>query len=681
MEADFAGYATKAGLKCSDGRTIMPNAFQHQDKMQVPLVWQHGHTDPENILGHAILENRDDGVYAYGFFNGSKKAQAARDALEHNDIKAMSIWANELVERAGRVLHGAIREVSLVLSGANPGALIDHVTIRHSDDSELTLEDEAIITTGLELEHGVKAPDLVHAEDDDDDDDGPTVEDVYNSMTQEQKDVLHFMIGEALESAGGGEVKQSAMDLDEDATVEEVYNTMNEAQKDVLHYMIGEALEQSDSAQHDNTDPKGNEMKHNVFESGTKDSSTSPVLSHSDIEGIVADATKTGSLKEAVEGYALAHGIDDIDILFPEARSLTNTPEFFGRRTEWVNSVLSGARKSPFSRIKTMSADLTADEARAKGYIKGNLKKEEFFQVSKRVTTPTTVYKKQKLDRDDMVDITDFDVVAWLKGEMRLMLDEEIARAVLVGDGRDFDDEDKISETNIRPISKDHELYTVTVNVNIDDNDSHPNEILDAIVAHRHLYRGTGLPTLYTTETYISMLLLIRDTLGRRIYKSLDEIAAELRVSSIVPVDILDEDPTLVCIIVNMNDYVIGADQGGNVAMFDDFDIDYNQYKYLIETRVSGALVKLKSAMVVRKTAGSNTLATPVAPTFADNEVEIPEVTGVVYQDASDGSVLDPEDNPFTVASGERLVVDAVPAAGYYFPSSENTTWTFFNRG
>jgi hypothetical protein len=636
MEADFSGYATKAGLKCSDGRTIMPGAFKHQDQMRVPLVWQHGHTDPENVLGHAVLENRDDGVYTYGYFNKSVKAVHTKGLLEHGDINMLSIWANELVERAGRVLHGAIREVSLVLSGANPGALIENVTIRHSDGDEITLEDEVIIYTGLELEHA--ADDAEEAEDTED---AETIQDVYDSMSDKQKEVLHYMLGQALEVT-------------------------------------------EDSAQHDNvkdddstdTDQEGNEMTRNVFEKEDVKPER-PTLSHSDIEGIVADATKMGSLKDAVEAYAISHGINDIDILFPEAQALGNTPEFFARRTEWVNKVLAGTRKSPFSRIKTLSADITVEEARAKGYIKGNLKKEEFFGVAKRVTIPTTIYKKQKLDRDDMIDITDFDVVAWLKAEMRLMLDEELARAVLIGDGRDIASDDKINEQNIRPIATDHELYTTVVNVNIDDANSSVAELVDAIVMNRQYYRGTGLPTMYTTETYIAKFLTIKDTIGRRIYKTLDEVATELRVSEIVPVEVMEEEPDVVAIMVNMTDYVLGADKGGNVAMFDDFDIDYNQYKYLIETRCSGALTKLKSAMVIKKVGATLISVTPNAPTFNGTTVTIPTQTGVVYQDASDDSVLTA--GAKAVPDGETLVVNAVPAPTHYFPSSEGDTWTFTN--
>ncbi len=670
MEADFSGYATKAGLKCSDGRTIMPDAFKHQDTTQVPLVWQHGHTDPENVLGHAILENRPDGVYAYCFFNDSAKAKHSAKLVAHKDITMMSIWANDLIERSKRVLHGAIREVSLVLSGANPGALIDNITIRHSDMDEETLDDEAIIYTGLELEH---------AAGDSGGDDDETIQDVYDSMTPKQQQVLHYMIGEALASSGG-DVKQDNLG-DENDSVEEVIDGMSPRQQEVLHFMVGEALKAADTVSQDNNnnDTKGNDVaKHNVFENTDKTGKPATVsLSHSELKGIVADATKMGSLKEAVTAYAISHGIEDIDILFPDAKAISSTPELFGRRVEWVNILLNAIRKSPFSRIKTLSADLTVAEARAKGYIKGTLKKEEFFKVSKRVTTPTTIYKKQKLDRDDMIDITDFDVVTWLKGEMRLMLDEELARAVLVGDGRAADDEDKINEDSIRPIATDHELYTTVVYVNVDDANSSFSEVTDAITMNRSSLRGSGLPILFTTESYIARVMTIRDTTGRRIYRNMDEWASELRVSSIVPVEILEEYDDIVAILVNPMDYVLGADRGGNVSMFDDFDIDYNQYKYLIETRCSGALVKLKCAMVVKKTAGGNALVSPNSPAFDGSAITITNQTGVVYRNADTDAVMNAGGSPYAVAEGVTVTVNAEPASGYYFGSSDNDSWSF----
>lgn len=681
MEADFSGYATKADVQCSDGKTIMAHAFKHQDTKQVPLVWQHGHTDPENVLGHAVLENRDDGVYAYCYFNDSPKAKHSATLVNHKDITMMSIWANDLIIRSKRVIHGAIREVSLVLAGANPGALIDNITIRHSvdgSDDEIS-EDEAIIYTGLELEHAV-VDDKTKSNLDEIEDE--TIQDVYETMTQKQKDVLHYMVAQALVSSDT--VKQDNLgNGDSDNAIKEVIDGMSDKQKKLVHTMIDKAFRSSDSEKNDgkktNNDTKGTIVKHNVFENDKKnDKSTSIVLSHDDVKAIVVEAAKVGSFKEAVEAYAISHGIEDIDVLFPEAKAIATTPELFGRRVEWVNILLTAIRKSPFSRIKTLSADLTVQEARAKGYIKGNLKKEEFFKVSKRVTTPTTIYKKQKLDRDDMVDITDFDVVTWLKGEMRLMLDEELARAVLVGDGRAADDEDKVNEDSIRPIAVDHELYTTVVNVNIDDASSSFNEVIDAITNSRSSLRGTGLPIMFTTESQIARVMTLRDTLGRKIYKSLDELASELRVSSVVPVEILEEYSDIIAILVNPVDYVLGADRGGNISMFDDFDIDYNQFKYLIETRCSGALVKLKSAMVVKKVSGSALLVSPAAPAFNGTAITITNQTGVVYRNADTDAVMNAAGSPYAVADGVTVIVNAEPASSsYYFATSNDDSWSF----
>jgi hypothetical protein len=585
MKADFSGYATKAGLKCSDGRTIMPDAFKHQDQMKVPLVWQHGHTDAENVLGHVILTHRDDGVWGDGFFNKTVKATHMKEAVDHKDITMMSIWANELIERSKMVLHGTIREVSLVLSGANPGALIENVTIRHSEDESTVLEDEAIIYTGLELE-------LEHAVDGGGDGgDGQTVQEVYDSMNDAQKEVLHYMLGQALENAG--EMGQSSMEK-------------NEGKKD-----------EDDPAAHGETDKEGKQMTHNVFEKGGE-KTAGPVLSHADMEGLFADAIKAnGSLKQVVQAYALAHGINQIDTLFPEATALTTAPEFYGRRTEWVNAVLNGARKTPFARVKTHWADLTYDDARAKGYITGSEKQEEFYGMARRETNPQTVYKKQKLDRDDIIDITDFDVVAWMKGEMRIMLDEEIARAALISDGRQVSDPDKILEDRIRPIAKDDPLFAIPVLCDFATDGI--STFVDAVISYRPQYRGSGTPTMFTSEALIASAMLLKDTLGRRIYTSIEQLAAEIRVSSVIPVDIFDPaGGAPLAIIVNMNDYVIGADKGGQVSLFDDFDIDYNQYKYLIETRCSGALVKLKSALVVKQ-------GTYVAPSPGTPHAIVPE--------------------------------------------------------
>ena len=680
MEADFSGYATKAGLKCSDGRTIMPGAFKHQDRMTVPLVWQHRHTDPQNILGHAILESREDGdMYAYGYFNDTEPAKHAKSLLEHGDINRLSIWANELIERSQRVMHGVIREVSLVISGANPGAVIENVTIRHGDGELFTLEDEADIFTGLDLEHSSMDDESQESEEEtqseeESSEDTSTEDDSSNDTESDSN--------ENDESDNSGEDDSDAGDdvqhADANTTLQDIIDTMNEEQKNVLYFMINDAFEQAaDELKQDNlndTDStKGTEMRTNVFDD-KKEGQSGYQLTHSDLDSIVADASRLGSLKDAAKAFALSHGIEDIDVLFPDATAVSNTPEFLARRTEWVAKVLGAARKSPFSRLKTLSADITEDEARAKGYIKGNLKKEEFFGVAKRVTTPTTVYKKQKLDRDDMVDITDFDVVAWLKGEMRLMLDEEIARAILIGDGRDVASEDKINEQNIRPIASDHELFTTTVNVNILDASSSITEMVDAIVGNRHLYKGTGLPTMFTTETVISKFLLLKDTLGRYIYNSLSEVATKLRVDEIVPVEVMEETPEILAILVNMNDYTVGATAGGQVSLFDDFDIDYNQYKYLIETRMCGTLTKLKSAIVVKGVASTDVLAVPTMPGFDGEDITIPTVTGVTYKDGATtvtGTVA--------VPAGESKTITAVADTGYYFATSAGDEWKFTN--
>jgi hypothetical protein len=661
-KADFSGYATKAGLKCTDGRVIMQDAFKHQDGTQVPLVWQHGHTDPENVLGHAILQNREDGVYAYGFFNRTAKATHLKEAVDHKDIKHMSIWANDLIQRSSNVLHGAIREVSLVLSGANPGALIENVSIRHSDGDEIALEDEAIIYTGLELSHAAVTVDSTtnNKENDADNEDRvETVQDIYESMTDKQKDVLHYMLGELIEANNLDSTSSDNTDSTDNSS---------EMKQDNLT---------------DNTNPEGKEeMTRNVFEGNNKTDSN--VLSHAQLQEIVASAVKTGSLRDAVDQYALQHGITDIDTLFPDATAVDAAPEWLKRRTDWVDRLLMATRKSPFSRIKTLYADITMDDARAKGYIKGDFKKEEFFSVAKRVTTPTTIYKKQKLDRDDMVDITDFDVVSWLKSEMRLMLDEELARAILIGDGRDVASDEKINEGNIRPIAKDHELYTITLTANVDDASSSAMEVIDLIISNRWRYKGTGQPTLFTTETQIARFMLLKDTTGRRIYKSLSEIAADLRVAEIIPVEVMEDEPNIIGILVNPVDYVVGADKGGQVSMFDDFDIDYNQQKYLIETRVCGALVKLKSAMVIRKTTSTNVLVTPNVPTFnhVTGVLSITNQTGVVYTrtnvNGSNPTVVNAAGSPYAaISAGASIVVTATPAAGYYFSSSDDDSWTF----
>lgn len=762
MEYDFSGYATRNDLRCSDGRTIRAGAFKHNDGKKVPLLWQHGHNDPMNVLGHAILENRADGVYAYCVLNSTPQGTNARTLIQHGDVVALSIYANELVEQATssgkNVTHGNIRELSLVLSGANPGAFIDNVIIQHGDDNTV-LDSEAIIYTGLEIslehsesndseseeapieasqdeevtveaepesdvsvveepaaeaevEHGnLSVNDVIHSMTEEQqevvymlledalqhsvtpmDDGDTTVSDIVHSMTELQQAVVYKLLEDALEhgvdSKEGDEVSELAHE--DNRTVKDVFDTLSEEQKNVVYYMIGEALDAADNGKSDvasqsdlDSDPnnmkhseEGPSVQHNIFENGSDVTAKTATLSHADMAAIIKDAQKGGSFKEAVSEYALSHGIEDIDTLFPDAKAVATLPEFIARRTEWVASVMSGVRHTPFSRIKSMTADLTADEARAKGYVKGAFKKEEFFKVAKRVTTPTTVYKKQKLDRDDVVDITDFDVVAWLKGEMRLMLDEEIARAILIGDGRSAEDEDKINEENIRPIATDADLFQTTIWVNIDDANSSANEIVDAITLNRRHFRGSGTPTFYTTELIIAKLLLTKDTLGRRIYSNVSELTDALRVSSIVAVEAMEEHEDLVGILVNLADYTVGADKGGAVSMFDDFDIDYNAQKYLIETRLSGALTKAKAALVVRKVAASDVLVAPTAPEFADNEITVPTITGVVYKNKANGATLTTA-SPVTLTAGQSMTVYAAPTVGYYFADSNNDEWTF----
>ena len=641
MEPDFSGYATKAGLVCADGRTIMPDAFQHQDKRRVPLVWQHGHKDAENVLGHAILENRPDGVYTYGYFNTTPKGLAAKILVQHGDIDMLSIWANELVERAKQVFHGSIKEVSLVLSGANPGAKIDFVNIAHSNGDVEELDDEAIIYTGLQLEHAETKDDT-------------TVEDVYNEFTEEQKTVVHFMIGAALEAAGSAEHSE----IPTETPTTETPSTETGSEGTLTHQ-------------------EGTNMTRNVFDqSGTPATlQARPHLTHDQFTTIMETWKRGGKLSEAILAHAGTYGIDNIDLLFPDAQTLDTTPEWVSRRMEWVSVVLGGVRKSPFSRIKSRSADITLDTARAKGYVKTNMKKDEFFGIAQRVTTPQTIYKKQKLDRDDIIDITDFDVVTWVKAEMRVMLDEELARAVLIGDGREPDDPDKIIETNVRPIAHDADFYThkVTIPAN-----TVGDAIVEAIVRARPAYRGAGNPTMFCVEELVTDLLLIKDKMGRRLYPTETELASALRVSRIVTVPVMEDTSTdggdLLAVLVNLSDYTVGADKGGQLAMFDDFDIDYNQFKYLLETRVSGALTKHKTALVFSR--GAGTLVTPAVPTFvpATGVVTIPSTTGVVY--TQDGTVRTAGAQT-AVAAGVTTEVVATPAVGYYFPHNIDADWEF----
>lgn len=644
---DCAGWATRANMLCSDGRTIRKNAFEECDGKIVPLVWNHEHNDPNAVLGHALLKNRDDGVYAYLTFNDTDAGQNAKLLVQHKDVDRLSIWANKLKQMGSDVIHGVIREVSLVLAGANPGAVIDTV-LMHGDDSD----EEGIIYSGDFIDD---IEPLFHADKDKKGDNSQmtnepknasgndkTIADVYDAMTDEQKKAVQAMIGMAITDAKKeNQKKKEAQDKldnqekpnntvkhaddskekseDDDLSIQDVFNTFTPTQKKVVQALIGMALadaeadDDDDDSSDDNSDDDnkkgGNKgmMKHNVFDEGTDNMD---VLSHSEMmelaKTIAEDTKRYGSMKEAF----LQHGITNIDYLFPDAQNVNDTPEFIKRDDTWVSEVMNGVHNTPFSRIKSVFADITEDDARAKGYIKGNQKVDEVFKLLKRVTTPTTVYKKQKLERDDLVDIVDFDVVSWIKQEMRMMLNEEIARAILVGDGRNSSSTDKINEQNIRPIWTDEDVYTVKASVKIQKatTDSEKAEaFIKACIKSRKSYKGTGNPDMFMSEDMLTDCLLLEDKNGRVIYDTIEKLATALRVRRIIPVPIMEDlsrvsgaDTHLLGgIYVNLTDYNVGADKGGAVSMFDDFDIDYNAQKYLIETRCSGALIKPYSAVAI----------------------------------------------------------------------------------
>ena len=577
---DFAGWATRNDLRCSDGRTIRRDAFKDNDGETVPLVWNHRHDDNFNVLGHALLENRPEGVYAYCSFNPTESGKNAKLLVEHGDVNALSIYANKLQQVGGDVLHGAIREVSLVLAGANPGAYIDTISMAHGEGEN---DEEAIIYTGEGLY-------LEHAQ--------PEEETKEESKEEPKK-----------------ETKEMASENGK--TVKDVFDSLSEEQKQVVYFMIGKAIE---DAKGESDEEDEEDMKHNVFDNDDTYYG-GDVLSHADESMIIQDAKRYGSLKEAFiahvgddatlshaddEHVPATYGIDYMDYLFPDAMNLNNPPAFIKRDTNWVSKVMGSVHHTPFSRIKSTFANITKDEARAKGYVKGKKKVEEVITLLKRTTTPQTIYKKQKLDRDDVTDITDFDVVAWLKSEMRMMLDEEIARAILIGDGRNPADDDKISEDHVRSIANDEDLYTIAQEVSGADNDALYRDFIVQAIKARTAYKGSGNPTLFTTEDTLTNLLLLTDGEGRDLYDSVEKLATKMRVKEIVTVEVMEnaEDADgnkIMGLIVNMNDYNVGADKGGAVSMFDDFDIDYNQQKYLIETRCSGALIKPYSAIKLYK--------------------------------------------------------------------------------
>ena len=610
---DFAGWVTKNDVRCSDGRIIRHNAFKDQDGTKVPLVWMHQHGGIENVLGNVLLQNRPEGVYGYGSLNDSEAADMARIVLKHDDVTAMSIYANNLTRQGNNVTHGTIREVSLVLAGANPGATIDEVvvhdanydddlffynaednTLRHSDDADIQFE-------------AVEDDMILHADDTDKEDD----------VADDKKTTSDDKSGD------------SSSDAKTDAngkTLEDIFNGMTEEQKTVVYALVGQAMEQNSGASDDDTDDSDKEdnVKHNVFDT-TDTANDNDVLVHDAMNAIISEAKSGYSMRKVYESYlqdhaddctgeALAHaatyGVEPVDMLFPEPKAMATTPQFIQRDMGWVPMLMNRVHHTPFSRIKSVFADITEDDARARGYIKGKLKKEEVFTLLKRTTTPTTIYKKQKMDRDDIIDITDFDVIAWLKSEMRMMLDEEIARAVLIGDGRSTASDDKINENNIRPIWKDEELYTIQATIETEGSetaDDLAKSFIRTAIKARKDYKGSGNPILFTTEDLLTDLLLLEDKIGHPLYDSVEKLATKLRVSQIVTVEVMENQTrevegktrTLMGIIVNPQDYNIGADRGGAINMFDDFDIDYNQQKYLIETRCSGALIKPFSAIAI----------------------------------------------------------------------------------
>lgn len=581
---DFSGWATKNNLRCSDGRTIMKDAFKEQSGRTVPLVWNHLHNDPLNVLGHALLENRDAGVYAYCKFNDTESGKDAKMLVEHGDVTALSIYANQLKQDGGNVLHGAIREVSLVLAGANPGALIDSIICHDSG-----ADDEAIIYTDESIS-------IEHSDVQEKKEDNEPMENEEKTPKEEPKE----------EPKKEEPKKEEQKEIDP----EKVFETLNDDQKTLVYALISQALEENaDDESNKNNNKEGDSkiMKHNVFENDTEKNT----LTHADEATIIADTKRYGSLKDSVLAHADEYGIENIDYLFPDAKNVTKEPFFIKRKTEWVSNVMGNVHRTPFARIKSIFADITEEEARAKGYIKGNPKKEEVFSLLKRTTNPTTIYKKQKIDRDDMIDITDFETVSWLKSEMRGMLDEELARAILVGDQRLSSSDDKIDALCIRPIWTDADLYSVkvlTTNSATATDEEKAQAFIKSIKKARKNYRGSGNPTLYCSEDVLTNCLLIEDGIGRPLYDTMDKLATTLRVKEIVTVPVMENLTRtgtagavvhLDGILVNLNDYNVGADKGGQVSMFDDFDIDYNQQKYLIETRCSGALTVPMSALVI----------------------------------------------------------------------------------
>lgn len=626
---DFCGWATKYGIRCSDGRTIDHGAFKDQDGKQIPLVWNHNHNSPNTVLGYAILEHRDEGMYAYGYFNETDSGKDAKELVRHGDIDSLSIYANRLQQNGANVKHGVLREVSLVYAGANPGAMIDSF-MGHSDVSE----DEAMIYTDetISLPQVEEVQEVAHSESIQNEPkteenkveqpiehaaSGKTVQDVWNEMTEEEQAVASFMLSEALKQSDGDDDGYASAPIEHaegGKTVKDVWNAMSEEKQAVVTFLIAEALKNKN----ENNTKENPNMKHNAFDSESAVQEETHVLSHSEMEAIFDEAKQCGSLRAACKAHdvedidVLQHSITGIDYLFPDAKNVRNTPDFISRKMEWVSKVTDAARHIPFEKIKSTHANITADEARAKGFVKGNQKTEEVIVLLQRSTDAQMIYKKQAMDRDDMIAITDFDKVAWLKSEMRVMLDEELARAILISDGRSAASPDKIKEDRIRPIWTDSNVYVVNKNVEVAA-DATPDDVVNGFIEQtrraRKDYRGSGNLTLFTTEDFLTDMLLMKDDIGHFLYKDEAELAKVLRVSNIVTVPVMENQTrtvdgvtkTLLGICVNMNDYGIGTNRGGQVTMFDDFDIDYNKEKYLLETRVSGALLVPYSAIVIEK--------------------------------------------------------------------------------
>ena len=672
---DFSGWATKYGIRCSDGRVIDETAFAHMDGKSLPLVWLHQHNNLDNVLGHVELEHRPgEGMWVRGFMNGTENGEMAKKMVLNKDLNSLSIFAKKLQQMGSHVQHGVLTEVSLCKGGANAEARIENVNIMHGDDIVGENDEEAIIFSGDFLQH--------------DDSEGEIVGNETKTEAEEQAETLSHTATAVAEKPAAGE---------ETISVQDVIDSMTPIQRDTMFAVVNEALEGATTdeagvvAHSDEITLDEETLAHidgtiadkikegiatmgNVFEQNGKVAQAErPRLSLVQLTTILDDGPKFGSLKESFLAHAEEYGIEDINFLFPDAKLDNNGITWVSRRMEWVDYVLNGVHKSPFSRVKSLSADITADEARAKGYVTGSRKKDEVVKLLKRVTEPTTVYKKQKLDRDDIVDITDVDILAWIKGEMRVMLDEEIARAIIVGDNREVDDDDKIDEEKIRPIAYDDDLYNTTIQVS---STLSTDELIDAIVEGLNFYKGTGTPTLFTTRKVFTKMILSKDGVGRRLYPTKAELAAALTVDNIITVEAMEINSDIVAVCVNLYDYNVGADKGGEINLFDFFDIDYNQQKYLLETRMSGALVKPKSAVTF--VVDSSNVLTPQAVTFVNGTgvATVPSQVGVVYKNKETGATL-ASGAQAAISVGQTLEVEAVPDDGYGLTHNADRFWSF----